>query len=523
MPTHYDAVVIGSGFGGSVSALRLAQKGYKVLVIEKGRRWSEDDFPESNWNLRDWLWMPELGLSGIMKMTFFPHVTILSGVGVGGGSLVYANTLPIPEHEFFEQGSWAGLADWWGELEPHYATARRMLGAQTVPFETVTDRAIAEVARDLGREQHYHPTTVAVFFGEPGVEVDDPYFEGKGPKRTGCIQCGGCMLGCRHGAKNTLDKNYLYLAEQLGTEVLPDTLVTAVRPRDGGGYRVDVQHARRWIRRGRRTFTADKVVFSGGVLGTVDLLLKLKEDPNGLPQLSPRVGQLVRTNSESLINVISANREADLSKGVAIGSILHTDDHSHVEPVRYAAGQANAYRPLLAPHVPHGSLFGRIRGAFGWALNEPGKTLRVLTTPDLAKNSVVLLYMRTIEGTMSLVRGLTGMTTQLEPGAQAPKAFMDEASDIARRVAGKLDGLPVGLAPEFLFGTPTTAHILGGACIGETAADGVIDVQHRVHGYDGLYVCDGSAISANPGVNPSLTITAMTERAMTFIPAKGEA
>ncbi len=518
MSEHYDYVIVGSGFGGSVSALRLSEKGYRVLVIEKGSRWAASDFPKTNFNVKRWLWMPQVGLYGIMKMTFFPHVTILSGVGVGGGSLVYANTLPIPGSEFFTQGSWAGLANWEDELESHYKLAHKMLGATQTPFSTTPDKVLAEVGKDLGRDGHHHPTTVAVYFGEPGVEVDDPYFDGKGPKRTGCIKCGGCMLGCPEGSKNTLDKNYLYLAEGLGCTVLPDTEVTAVRPREGGGYTIETKSSKAWLFKNRQQFTSDNVVFSGGVLGTVDLLLRLRDDAAGLPKLSPRLGQMVRTNSESLIGVISDSDE-DLSHGVAIGSILHTDDHSHVEPVRYPDGGVNLFKFLVAPHVPSESLFGRIKGSWAWFRKNPKAAMK-LPLRDFGRNGIILLYMRTLDGTMSLVRGLTGMTTTLEPGNEAPKAFLKEATDIAERVAEKVGGMPVGMVPEYAMGIPSTAHILGGCCIGESPEHGVIDAQHRVYGYDGLFVCDGSAISANPGVNPSLTITAMTERAMTFIPEK---
>jgi cholesterol oxidase len=522
---HYDAIIIGSGFGGSVSALRLTEKGYRVLLLEKGKRFQKEDFPKTNWDLRKWLWMPELGMEGIFKMTFFEHVTIFSGVGVGGGSLVYANTLPVPKAEFFESGSWAGLRDWMKELEPHYRTAKRMLGAAPNPSLSKGDRVLQQIARDMGREDHFGPTDVAVFFGEPGKRVPDPYFDGRGPERTGCTYCGACMTGCRVGAKNTLDRNYLYLAEHAGLTLLAETEATAVRPLDRGGYAVEAKHGL-GTKKGDLRFTADRVVFAGGVLGTVDLLLKMKEDPAGLPKLSPRTGELVRTNSESLIAVVTRDPKLDLSKGVAIGSILHTDEHSHIEPVRYGAG-SGFFRLLLAPHAPGDTLGERLGRAAGMLLKHPLRMLRTVLVSDFAKQSQILLYMRSLEGTLSLRRSRgvrtgfqRGLATELTPGSPAPQAFIPEATELAERFAKAIDGVPVNMVTETVQGIPSTAHILGGACIGKTADDGVIDSNHQVFGYPGLYVCDGSAVSANPGVNPSLTITAMTERAMSLIPAR---
>jgi cholesterol oxidase len=522
---HHDVIVIGSGFGGSVAALRLAEKGYKVLVVEKGKRFAPEDFPKTNWNLRKWLWMPELGMQGIFKMTFFEHVTIFSGVGVGGGSLVYANTLPVPKREFFETGSWAGLRDWADELAPHYATAKRMLGAAPNPRLAPGDKLLGEIAEEMGRKKHFGPTDVAVFFGEPGKEVADPYFDGQGPARTGCTYCGACMTGCRVGAKNTLDKNYLYLAEKLGVQILPETEATSVRPRGDGGYDVEVRVGL-GARKTKESFSASKVIFAGGVLGTVDLLLKMKADPEGLPKLSPRTGELVRTNSESLIAVISERRDKDLSKGVAIGSILHTDEHSHIEPVRYGAG-SGFFRLLMAPHAPGDTVPQRFGRAITTFLKSPLKLLRAALVPDMAKYSQILLYMRSLEGTLSLRRrrslrtGFTdGLATELSPGATPPAAFIPEATALAERFAEKVDGVAVNMITETIQGIPSTAHILGGACIGKDASEGVIGADHQVFGYPGLYVVDGSAISANPGVNPSLSITALAERAMSLLPPK---
>jgi cholesterol oxidase len=521
---HYDWVIVGSGFGGSVSAHRLTQKGYKVLVIEKGRRFKPEDFPKTNWDLKRWMWNPSIGLKGIFKMSFLKHMTVLHGVGVGGGSLVYANTLPTPKSEFFQSGSWGPLADWETELTPHYRTAKRMLGATPNPLMTKGDHVMKEIAKDMGREEHFHATEVAVFFGEPNKTVPDPFFEGEGPDRVGCNFCGACMTGCRVGAKNTLDKNYLYLAEKHGAEVLAETEVTKVRPRDGGGYVIETKAS--FGKPRASEVSADRVILAGGVMGTMPLLLQMKEDPQGLPKLSDRVGDFVRSNSEALFGVVSPDKDVNFSKGVAITSILHTDDHSHIEPVRYGAG-SGFFRTLLAPHAPGPTVLARMWGALAAFARRPILWLRALFVKDLAKQSQVLLYMRTIEGTLRMRLGREirtgfrrGLVTQVDDPSQAPSAFMKEATELAEKFADKVNGVPTTLMTETLLGVPSTAHILGGACMGASAQTGVIDAKHEVFNYPGLYVIDGSAISANPGVNPSLTITTLAERAMSLIPAK---
>lgn len=519
----WDFVVVGSGFGGSVSALRLVEKGHRVLLLEKGRRFRPEDFPRTNWSLRRWLWMPRLGFRGPFQMTFLRHLTAVSGVGVGGGSLVYANTLPVPGDGFFEAPGWRHLADWKAELAPCYERARRMLGAVPYPHVTAPDRVMARVARDLGREDRLRPVEVGVFLGEPGVTVADPYFGGEGPPRTGCTHCGGCMLGCRHGAKNTLDRNYLYLAERRGLEVRPEHEVTWIRPVEGG-YEVEALEGRfrGWRPRRRRVFRARGVVLAGGVLGTVPLLLKLKASPDGLPCLSERLGSRVRTNSEVLMGVVSERRDLDMSEGVAITSILHTDEHSTLEPVRYPAG-SGFFRVLMAPHGPGATAPARIAGAVRAVLRSPRRALRAFLVPDFARHTIILLYMRTIDSYLSLRPGRLGrgMRSVLARGP-APTAAIPEATGLGERVAEHADGYLASLATETLLGIPTTAHVLGGCVMGDSPETGVIDSGHQVWGYPGLYVVDGSAVSANPGVNPSLTICALAERAMERVPAKRE-
>jgi cholesterol oxidase len=520
MVEHYDFVIIGSGFGGSVAALRLSEKGYRVRVIEKGRRFGMGDLPETNWDFKNYMWNPALGMRGILQMSFFDHVTVLHGVGVGGGSLGYANTLPTPKDPFFRTGTWAGLRDWKAELAPHYETALRMLGAAENPRETAPDRMLKDIAREMGREDHFHPTRVSVFFGEPGKRVPDPYFGGEGPERVGCTFCGACMTGCRVGAKNTLDRNYLYLAERRGATVQAETEVTAVRARPGGDYHIETRPS---AGRGEEgAVTADKVVFAGGVLGTVPLLLKMREDPKGLPNLSPRVGDRVRTNNEALIGINNPDTDVEYTEGVAITSILHTDDHSHLEPVRFGKG-SDMFRIMSLPHAPGDTLGQRLKGAVLGFVKDPMTWAKMYTRRTLAGKGITLLYMRTLESTLSL--RLEGkrrrLVTKLDNPADAPRAFMQEANELADRFVERMGGVQVSLLTELLRAIPSTAHILGGACIGASAEEGAIDDQHRAFGHEGIYVVDGAAMSANPGVNPSLSITALAERAMSFIPPKG--
>lgn len=512
--TDYDYIIIGSGFGGSVSALRLAEKGYKVLVIEKGKWYRANDFARTNWQLRKWLWVPALRWFGIMKITIFRHVGFISGTGVGGGSLVYANTLPVPKPAFFRSGSWQHLTDWQSELAPFYDTARRMLGAASNPLLFDNDHALHSLAKEIGQEAHFAPTQVAVHFGKPHQTVPDPYFGGKGPDRTGCHFCGSCMTGCRHNAKNTLDKNYLYLAQQHGAEILAEHEVFDVRPRgraDGSdGYEVFFRPSTRLFGKKKRLCSRG-VVFAGGVLGTVGLLLKLKK--TSLPRLSDKVGQDVRTNNESLIMVTQLDGRDDLSKGVAIGSILHTDADSHLEVCRYGAG-SGAWRLSLFPYVEGKNMVTRIARIIGELLAHPRAWWKYAWVKDWAKSTTILLFMQTLDSTVTFTRSRWGGMRTAIVGKDKPTAFIPRATELARKMERILNGKATAFFLTPLAGIPGTAHILGGAVMGASPEEGVIDSQNRVFGYENMLVCDGSMISANPGVNPALTITAITERAM---------
>lgn len=523
---HWDWIVVGSGFGGSVSALRLAEKGYRVLVLEQGGRFRADDFARTNWNLKRWLWAPRLGCRGIFRMTFLRHLTALSGVGVGGGSLVYAGTLPRPQREFFQARPWGELADWEAELAPHYDTALRMLGAEQVPFQTAADDAIKAVGKELGCEDGFAPTDTGIWFGQEGVTVQDPYFGGRGPSVTGCKRCGGCMVGCRHGAKNTLDRNYLYLAEGLGARVLADMEVVAVRQPEGrGSVTVEARFGARSIGRKKRVWTADRVVFAGGVMGTLPLLLRMRDDPDGLPRLSALVGCDVRTNSESLLGIAVPGGGTDHSKGVAIGSRLHLDERTTVEAVRYSAGSGffrllTVPRPVGRPSLGGQGPISRILGSLGDLLRHPFAWARIYLTGDWARRTLILLWMRTAPESLRLSLAGRKRLRSETSGGEGPRSDHPEATDIAGRVAKHLGGRVGGLATETLFGRPTTAHILGGCVMGHSEADGVIDTNHRLFGHPDMLVIDGSAVSANPGVNPALTITALAERAMKLVSEK---
>jgi cholesterol oxidase len=518
----YDVVVIGSGFGGSTSALRLSEKGYRVAVIESGRRWDATvatDFPKTNWNPRKSMWMPRLGLTGTLRMSLLGKCALFSACGVGGGSLIYGNTLYEPLEGFYSDPSWSDITDWRSELEPYYDQAKRMLGVNPNPRMTPADDVLRAVAEEMGVGDTFHPTDVGVFFGEPGVTVADPYFGGVGPERAGCIHCAQCFTGCPHNAKNSTTKNYLYLAEQLGTDVFPLTTVVDVRPRAEGGYDVETAKSGALLRKKKRVFTAEQVVFAAAALGTQKLLHQLK-DSGTLPNISDRLGELSRTNSEAVLTATSRTR-SDFATGVAITSSFHPEAQTHVEVCRYGPG-SNAVSALTAPLVDGGPMRAL---RFLWTiLRHPSTYARSVWIRGGSDRSVILLVMQALDNSLTSYRkkSIFGARLMTKQGLGAPNPdWIPLGHDIARRYAKQIDGDPLGTYMD-VFNVPTTAHYIGGCVIGTSPEQGVIDPYQRLYRYPGLHVIDGSAISANLGVNPSLTITAQAERALAFWPNRGE-
>jgi len=531
----YDVLVVGSGFGGSVTALRLAEKGYRVHIIESGRRFADDDFAKTSWDLRRYLWAPRLKCFGVQRIHRLPDVMILAGAGVGGGSLNYANTLYVPPAAFFQDPQWADIADWQSELAPHYQTASRMLGVVTNPCDGPVEQIMRQTADDLGVGDTFKKTPVGVFFGKPGERVADPYFGGAGPDRTGCTECGNCMVGCRVGAKNTLVKNYLALAERLGVTIEPLRTVVAVEPIDNdsreAGYRVTTETTGAWVRKGRQAVTASQVVFAAGAWGTQRLLQRMSYDGR-LADLSPRLGELTRTNSEALGGAVTTRvpRDVDLTKGVAITSSFHVDHETHIENVRYGKG-SNAMGLLATILVEGGGSVPRPLRFLAESAKHPLIFLRSLSVRRWSERAIIGLVMQTRDNsiTVSARRGLAGgvgLTSKKGHGESNP-TWIPSGHRGLRQLAVRLqertgiNTLPSGSLGEIV-DIPLTAHFLGGAVIGADPTKGVVDPWHRVWNYPGLHVVDGAAVSANLGVNPSLTITAQAERAMSFWPNRGE-
>jgi len=532
----FDFIVVGSGFGGSVAAHRLVEKGYKVAVIEMGRRWTPQNLPRTNWSLHRWFWRPNLALRGFFNMRFFKHVTILHGCAVGGGSITYASTLLRPLDKVWEMGSWAGLSGWKTEMPRHYDEASRILGVAQNNILGPADLLLQKAATEFGVGSTFYRTHVGIFqgeAGEPGGKTfSDPFFGGDGPERTTCNGCGGCMVGCRFGAKNTLDKNYLYLAEKHGARVFPETKVVDVKPLDGArdgshGYEVHTVDSLAWLRKRRKLFTCRSVVFAASSLGTTELLFKLKEK-RSLPAISDQLGKHIRTNSESLIGVRIPGYGEDLSKGVAIGSGVYIDEHTHIEAVRYPSGSdaMSFLSTILTGGRPgDGRVALWIKNLAISILCHPIRTLRVLQPFGWARESIILLCMQALDSHIDMAWERPWFWPfrkfLVSRGDKVP-TYIPRANEFAERFARMAGGSAMSMVPEILFDVPGTAHCLGGCVIGGSAEDGVVDSRHRVFGYQNMYVCDGSVVAANLGVNPSLTITALAERAMAFIPPASE-
>jgi cholesterol oxidase len=524
----FDWLVVGSGFGGSVSALRLAEKGYSVAVLECGSRFRDEDFAESTLREpRRYFWAPKLGMRGVLRISFFKDVLVVSGSGVGGGSLGYANTLYRARSAFFEDPQWAELGNWELELEPHYDTAERMLGVTEYEGMGPADQLLQEYGEEIGAGETFTNTRVGVFFDQPGKEVADPYFEGEGPDRTGCMRCGSCMVGCRHGAKNTLVKNYLWFAEKLGVKVFPERQVTEIRPlgaADGSdGYEITAEHAGSWFHRGRQTLRAKGVVVAAGALGTNHLLANCKH-AGALPRLSDQIGAVVRTNSESIQAVTAPDDERDFSRSVAITSSIYPDPDTHIEVVTY--GQAgDAMNGTFTTMTGEGTKLTRPLQWLAATLRNPLQALRGAIPYKWSQRTVILLVMQTVDAAMHLKpkRKLFGrgvrLQTEQDPLRPNP-TFIPAAEQVTRWFAKRMGGMAQSAFTESLRNTPTTAHILGGAVIGASPESGVVDAANRAFGYENLLVTDGASVPANPGVNPSLTITAKAEHAMSLIPPK---
>ncbi|MFJ9716658.1 GMC family oxidoreductase N-terminal domain-containing protein [Streptomyces sp. NPDC101213] len=539
----YDVVVVGSGFGGSVTALRLTEKGYRVGVLEAGRRFTRESLPKNSWDLKNYLWAPRLGMYGIQRIHLLGNVMVLAGAGVGGGSLNYANTLYVPPKPFFEDPQWRHITDWQEELAPYYDQATRMLGVRLNPTTTPSDVHLKAAAERMGVGDTFHMAPVGVFFGDgrdadgsvtarPGEQVADPYFGGAGPARKACTECGECMTGCRHGAKNTLNENYLHLAEKAGAVVHPLTTVVSVTDDSRGGYAVATLPTDDRRRSRGRTFTARRVVLAAGTYGTQTLLHRMKAGRQ-LPYLSDRLGELTRTNSEALVGAQTDDRRyrratgrarADFTHGVAITSSIHPDPHTHIEPVRYGKG-SNSMGGLSILQVPYAEGSSRVAGWLAHAARHPVLMLRSLSNRRWSEKTIIGLVMQSLDNSLTTHLKQTGvgkglLTARQGHGSPNPKQIK-AASEAADALAAEINGFAGSNVGE-LMGTPLTAHFLGGCPIGDSRETGVIDPYHRLYGHPGISVVDGAAVSANLGVNPSLTITAQAERAMSYWPNKSE-
>ncbi len=539
----YDYVIVGSGFGGSVSAMRLAEKGYRVLVLERGKRFEDHDFPKSNWNIWKYLWLPALRCTGIFEMTFMNGLLALHGSGVGGGSLMYANVLMEPDESSFNTPAWHQYVDWKKELTPHYEQARKMLGVTRNPRLFFSDDRLREVAEDLGHGDSFQATDVGVFFGKPNQEghtFPDPFFKGDGPDRTACNYCGGCMVGCRYNAKNTLVKNYLYFAEIMGATIQAEAKVKDIRPIPSGNYdainnstedkaryEITYSSSTAFLFKPEKHVKTRNVIVSAGALGTLELLLRCREITRSLPRISNQLGDRVRTNNENILGVTTRNRDTDLSKGIAIGSVFSADEVTHVEPVRYSDG-SSFIRVMTAPLIDAGANISiRILRTLWEIIRHPWDFLYGKFFARWARFTTILLVMQTEEnltrvrlGRSFFTFGRKGLVIKPEYEKAHTANKITIANKVTRMLADKMNGIPASAFTDSLFNFPTTAHIMGGVPFGLDDNQGVIGLDFQVHNYPGLYVVDGSVMPANPGINPSLTITALAEYAMSRIPGK---
>ncbi|MBT3189638.1 MAG: GMC family oxidoreductase [Anaerolineae bacterium] len=526
----YDYIIIGSGFGGSVSAMRLTEKGYSVLVIERGKRFNDEDFPKSNWNLPKFLWLPKLRLHGFFEMTFMNGLLALHGSGVGGGSLTYANVLMEPSDELFSS-SWQEFADWKTLLAPHYATARKMLGVARNPKLWAADEHLREIAGELGYAESFHATDVGVFFGEEGETVSDPYFDGEGPDRAGCIHCGGCMVGCRENAKNMLTKNYLYFAEKNGAEVMAERKVVDIQPATdvnstGSRYRIVYQPSISLIKGKQAEVHARNVIVSAGALGTMELLFRSRDESRSLPKISKKLGDQVRTNSENIMGVTMRGKDINYSEGIAITSIFQADEVTRIEPVKYAEG-ASFIRSMTAPFVEGDHpIWLRFLKMAGKILRHPIDFIYEKFVVNWARFTTILLIMQTEDNLTHVRRGrniftlfLKGLVLKPDANYPIPKQIL-VGNEVVKKLAERANGIPLAAFTDGLFNFPTTAHFMGGVPIGRDDSEGVIGLDFGVHNYPGLYVIDGSIMPGNPGVNPSLSITALAEYGMSLVSSK---
>jgi cholesterol oxidase len=528
----FDFVIVGSGFGGSVSAMRLTEKGYRVLVLERGKRYDDQDFPRTNWNIWKFLWLPALRCFGSFQMSLFRGLFVFHASSVGGGSQVYACVLMEPEETYFMSPGWRELKDWRTVLKPHYETARRMLGVTTNPRLWPSDEALRKIAEEMDQGETFRPTEVGVFFGEEGEEVPDPYFDGQGPSRTGCIHCGGCMVGCRYNAKNSLPKNYLYFAEKQGAEVRAESQVYDIQPlpgeqADGARYEVHYRSSTAWPFKPIQVVRARHVVISAGVIGTLDLLLRCRDVLGSLPNLSPRLGEGVRSNSEAFLGAFSRSDKVDHSQGLAITSIFHADESTQVEPVRFSDGSSLIFWLTAAPLIgAHKSIITRVAKMIMAGIRRPYDVISSKLIPGLSRRGTALMIMQTKHNFMRLKLGRSlftlfrlGLVAEHDEEQTIP-VDIALGHKIGRAYAEKINGDPMGSLMEGLLNVPTTAHMLGGCAISRDPSEGVIDLNCEIFNYPGLYVVDGSIVSANPGINPSLTITALAEYAMSRMPSE---